>query len=146
MASGATIGVGKIAVDTLPVPITEDSYILDNSCGTGLVSAYIKSQFPFAKIKGTDIAPGVIEFYKNRITEGNWEGCDAEILDCRDLKTLNDNTFTHVITNFGFAPDPDDPTGQQRAVEEMYRVLKPGGVAVVTTWASMYHFCVARPR
>lgn len=138
MASGATISVGKIAVDTLPLPITKDSYILDNSCGTGLVSAYIKSQYPFAKLKGADIAPGVIETYNTRITEGKWEGCDAEVLDCRDLKTLKDNTFTHVITNFGFAPNPDDPMGQQRAVKEMYRVLKPGGVAVVTTWASMF--------
>ena len=138
MASGATISVGKIAVDTLPLPITKDSYILDNSCGTGLVSAYVKSQFPFAKIKGADIAPGVIETYKARIADGKWEGVDAEVLDCRDLKTLKDNTFTHVITNFGFAPNADDPTAQQRAVKEMYRVLKPGGVAVVTTWASMY--------
>ncbi|TVY65727.1 Glandicoline B O-methyltransferase roqN [Lachnellula suecica] len=135
MASGATISIGAIAIDTLPLPITPSSYILDNSCGTGLVSAYIKERFPFAKIKGTDIAPGSIGIFNKRVQEGKWEGVDAEVLDCRELKTLGDGTFSHVVTNFGFAPQPDDDTGRVRAAAEMWRVLRPGGVAVVTTWA-----------
>lgn len=42
-----------------------------------------------------------------------------------------------MVTNFGFSPDPDDDMGRAKAAEEMFRVLKPGGIAVVTTWASM---------
>jgi len=65
------------------------------------------------------------------------------VLDVRDLKTLEDGTFSHVITNFGIGSDVTDaggPLRAVRAVREMYRVLKEGGVAVVTTWAGESHF------
>lgn len=81
------------------------------------------------------MAPGMIDCFKYRIEEGGWKDVDAEVLDCRDLKTLGDNTFSHVITNFGFAPDPSDAMGPAKTAAEMYRVLKPGGINVLTTWA-----------
>lgn len=40
MASGATLNIARVFLPTLAerYPITKDSYILDNACGTGIVS------------------------------------------------------------------------------------------------------------
>ena len=82
----------------------------------------------------------MIEFFKTRALENNWSNISTDILDVRDLKSLQNETFSHVITNFGFAPDVADPTGPLKAAKEMWRVLKPGGVAVTTIWAGDIFF------
>lgn len=139
MGSNATTNIARAFLSdlTLLSPITESSYILDNACGPGIVTQLIKSQYPYAHIKGCDLAPGVIDVLKSKIAENKWENVETDVLDVRDLKTLEEGMFTHVITNFGFSPTPDDPSGPGRAAAEIYRVLKPGGVAVVTTWSGM---------
>jgi ubiquinone/menaquinone biosynthesis C-methylase UbiE len=53
----------------------------------------------------------------------------------RDLETLKDNSFTHAITNFGIALMGEDAEGPLNAVRGLHRVLKPGDVCIVTTWA-----------
>ena len=138
MAGNCTLSVATIVLADLPVPITPDSYILDNACGSGLVTSILKASHPFARIHGADLAPGMISIYSDRVSRHSWENITSEVLDVRDLKTIKDETFTHVVTNFGFAPDVADLQGPLRAAKEMYRVLKPGGVAIVTTWAGMW--------
>lgn len=81
----------------------------------------------------------MIDYYKSRIAENKWDNIETDVLDVRDLKTLGDGTFSHVITNFGFAPDVEDLTGPGKAAKEMWRVLKVGGVAVVSIWAGESH-------
>jgi ubiquinone/menaquinone biosynthesis C-methylase UbiE len=137
MASGCTLRVAAQFLPDLSPPITRSSYILDNACGTGLVTRLIKAARPCARIKCADLAPKVLEIVQEHVAENKWEGVDTEVLDVRELKTLRDDTFTHVITNFGFAPTPDDLDGPTKAAGEMFRVLKKGGVCVVTTWAGM---------
>jgi ubiquinone/menaquinone biosynthesis C-methylase UbiE len=135
MASYCTLNVARQFLSTLSPPISRSSYILDNACGTGIVTSLIKNKYPWARIKSTDLAPGVIEVVQSKIAENKWEGVETDILDVRGLKTLEDDTFTHVITNFGFSPTPDDLEGPGKAAREMYRVLQKGGVCVVTTWS-----------
>jgi ubiquinone/menaquinone biosynthesis C-methylase UbiE len=137
MASYCTLNVAKQFLSTLSPRITRSSYILDNACGPGIVTSLIKSKYPCARIKSTDLAPAVIEVVQSKIAENKWEGVETDILDVRDLKTLEDGMFTHVITNFGFSPTPDDLEGPGKAAREMYRVLQKGGVCVVTTWSGM---------
>ncbi|KUJ22047.1 S-adenosyl-L-methionine-dependent methyltransferase [Mollisia scopiformis] len=134
MTSGGTLSIAKQAIAMLPIPITDSSYVLDNACGTGIVSEVIKAQCPAARIMGADLAPGMLEIYKDKARRYGWENTDTKAQDVRNLNEFRDETFTHVITNMGFAPDADDLTGPGRAAKEMWRVLKPGGVAVVTTW------------
>ena len=115
-------------------PITGSSYILDNACGPGIVSEQIKLLYPEAKILATDLAPGKIEEVQSAIKTNRWGEMKTEILDVRDLATLKDETFTHVITNLGM-PVPRDINSSPKIVSEMFRVLKRGGVAVMSTWA-----------
>lgn len=137
MTSGGTVVIANQVIAMLPVPITSSSYILDNACGTGIVSEVIKSQFPSARIVGADLAPGMLAIYKEKAEKFGWENIDTKVQDVRNLTEFEDETFTHVITNFGFAPNVEDLTGPGKAVKEMWRVLKPGGVAIVTIWYRM---------
>lgn len=133
MASHTTSNVAKQFLPSHTPPITSESYILDNAAGSGIVSALIKQQHPNARIKATDLAGNTLEVLLTKMKIDGWDNVETKVLDARELKTLENNTFTHVITNFGFGKDPTDSTGPSKAAKEMWRVLKPGGVAVVTT-------------
>jgi ubiquinone/menaquinone biosynthesis C-methylase UbiE len=140
MGSNATLNIAKVFVPELP-PIKDSSYILDNACGTGIVTQLIKAKHPKAIIKCVDLAPGMIDIIKWKVDELKWENVETDVLDVRNLKTLEGNSFTHVLTNFGFSPTPDDPAGPRKAAGEMWRVCKPGGVVVVTTWSGIFPLC-----
>lgn len=104
--------------------------VLDISCGTGLVT------FPIAKavgedgqVTGVDLSEKMIEQAESeaedkRISNVSFHHMDAEELD------LPDSSFDVAINSLGlmYYPDPD------KAVSEMYRVLKPGGRAVALVW------------
>ncbi|KAG9237740.1 S-adenosyl-L-methionine-dependent methyltransferase [Amylocarpus encephaloides] len=138
MASNCTLNIAKQFVKDLPLPITNDSHILDNACGTGLVTLLLKQTYPnlSPKIHGSDIAPNMLEIYTSRAKEHEWSNISTSVEDVMDLKGLKDDTFTHVFTNFGIMAGPSSPDskGPLRAVKEIYRVTRKGGVAVTTTW------------
>jgi ubiquinone/menaquinone biosynthesis C-methylase UbiE len=69
------------------------------------------------------------------IIQKPWKNVELEESDMRYLETLNDNSITHAITNFGIALMGEDAEGPLKSVRELHRVLKPGGVCIVTTWA-----------
>ncbi|KAK0122030.1 hypothetical protein ONS95_010295 [Cadophora gregata] len=115
-------------------PITDASYILDNACGPGIVSEKIKVRHPNARIMAADLSPAMIEEVTHRITTEGWKDMETDMLDARNLSSLTDNTFTHVFTNFGL-PVPGDTGSSNKVISEIFRVLKPGGVGSVSTWA-----------
>jgi ubiquinone/menaquinone biosynthesis C-methylase UbiE len=84
-----------------PAPITSSSTILNNACGTGLMTAEIKKRYPNTNITAVDLSPAMIEQAKSRAKENGWDNITTDVLDIRDLKTLRDESFSHVITNFG---------------------------------------------
>lgn len=136
MACGATSSIAEQLLPLLP-PITPASRILDNACGTGVVTKVIKATYPSAHITGADLSPNVLEIYQSKASQNNWENTQTEVLDVRDLKKLQDESFSHVITNFGFVNTPDDQESPLQAAKEMYRVTEKDGVALVTIWAGM---------
>ena len=76
----------------------------------------------------------MIEQIQARIERESWNNTQTDVLDVRDLKSLADETFTHVFTNFGFLV-PGDPESGLKVAREAFRVLKQGGVAVMSSWA-----------
>lgn len=116
------------------VPITSGSIVNDNSCGTGAASAAVVSaiadQSVDIAIKGTDINEDALKVYRKNAAEGAWSA-EAVNMDSNALK-YDDGTFSISIGNALLFVLPNDGIG---AVKDMYRTLKPGGKAIVNSWA-----------
>ncbi|MCJ1377327.1 hypothetical protein MMC17_000421 [Xylographa soralifera] len=134
MSGNCTRLIAAHIVSTISPPITSSSYILDNACGTGIVSEQIKLRHLDARIMAADLSPAMVEETKRRIEAEGWANMQTDVLDVRSLSTLPDDTFTHVIINMGLVV-PGDPESGIKVAREVHRVLKPGGVAVLSTWA-----------
>jgi len=73
LAGNSILSIAKLALtDHLftSFPTTPSSYILDNACGTGIITFLIQSQHPDVRILGTDLAPGMIETFRVRDSKG----------------------------------------------------------------------------
>ncbi|KAE9369924.1 S-adenosyl-L-methionine-dependent methyltransferase [Stipitochalara longipes BDJ] len=125
----------KLAVATIShlTPLPNSAKIHDNGCGTGAATAAIMSSIsPSAKISinGSDINLRAIELYKQQAAEKNWPAT-AVPMDSTAL-SYADEIFTHSIGNALLFVLPNDGI---EAVKEIYRTLKPGGIAAVNSWA-----------
>ncbi|KIW18367.1 hypothetical protein PV08_02655 [Exophiala spinifera] len=112
-----------ILYEVLPAP-DSTAVIHDNACGTGIVTQYLEDIASrtrlYPTILATDFVPSVVEVAKRK---------NISVMDSQAL-TFLDDFFDLSITNFGifFLPEP------QKGADHIYRTLKPGGVAVVTSW------------
>lgn len=104
--------------------------VLDISCGTGLVT------FPIAEAVGTegsvtgiDLSEGMIEKAASLADKDGVSNVSFQHMDAEDLE-LPDHTFDVTINSLGlmYYPDPD------KAIREMYRVIKPEGRAAALVW------------
>ncbi|OAP61745.1 hypothetical protein AYL99_03948 [Fonsecaea erecta] len=126
--------IGRYTLKALVKPPTSDMVIHDNACGTGLVTEYLQhvssttGTYP-KMIHATDFVPSVTRVMQKKAAQQQWKNIDISVMDSQDL-TFPDGTFDLSITNFGifFLPDP------QKGADQIYRTLKPGGLAVVTAW------------
>ncbi|KAF8816068.1 S-adenosyl-L-methionine-dependent methyltransferase [Phlegmacium glaucopus] len=110
-----------------------DYTILDNACGTGVVTAALYETFKGKEGKLNlvcgDFSAQMVEFVKERIL--HLEGLKAEARELNgQALSVPSNHFTHVLTNFGFQSFPDSLLGLRESV----RVTKPGGTIGITTW------------
>jgi SAM-dependent methyltransferase len=100
--------------------------VLDVACGTGVVA--ITAARAGARVSGLDLTPQLLERARENAhlatVEIDWREGDAEELP------FDDGSFDVVVSQFGhmFAPRPDV------ALNEMLRVLKPGGTIAFSTW------------
>jgi ubiquinone/menaquinone biosynthesis C-methylase UbiE len=98
--------------------------IIDIGCGTGIISLLA------LEMGAKKIICGDISEYMLKLAEENSRAADYDsacISFCQlDAESLpfDDNSFETVITGMSFGLFPD----QEKAVREMFRVLKPGGL------------------
>lgn len=111
-------------------PFPADAVIHDSACGLGAVTESILATSPPSSIKihATDLAPPMTTMF-NHAAEANGWPCKAEVMDAQKL-SFPDNTFSHAFLSFGL-PIIQDPVA---AASEMYRTLKPGGIAITAFW------------
>ncbi|KAL9115784.1 MAG: hypothetical protein Q9227_000152 [Pyrenula ochraceoflavens] len=132
---GLTRNVATHFLRTLSPPITSSSTIHDNASGPGIVTFEILRGFTPSRILATDIAPGMIDALKSNIplhlpdSPTKQKLIEPHVRDAQDLQ-FPDAIFTHSLTCFGIFACPDPAL----AAREIHRTLRPGGVAVVTTW------------
>jgi ubiquinone/menaquinone biosynthesis C-methylase UbiE len=115
--------------------------VLDLACGDGITTLRVYGEGRHrGRIVGIDFNPdnfvaAAVKAYKNGWTNLEFRESDARALE------LPDTSFDTVFFNFGIY----HMEGPQEAVEEINRVLKPGGRAIVATrsrhnLAKLYNF------
>lgn len=153
MTSGSTRELARHMIEISP-PINEISVVLDNACGPGIIAQEVllkalSASNGLPKIKCVDVAPpmvslardichGVLSTYSRRdsasISFDLEELIMCDVMPGEELK-LPDEHFTHSFTNQGILFFQDANKG----ASEIYRTLKTGGTAVVTSWATLGH-------
>ncbi|KAG8160910.1 hypothetical protein KVR01_009174 [Diaporthe batatas] len=117
------------------IRIPDGAIINDNGCGTGAATAaVVDSLLPersptSVTIKGNDINEDALIIYRKRSEEGGWSA-EGVNMDSNHLG-FDTSTFDITVGNALLFVLPDSIA----AIKEVYRTLKPGGVAVFNTWA-----------
>ncbi|TVY65066.1 Glandicoline B O-methyltransferase roqN [Fusarium oxysporum f. sp. cubense] len=127
-------GMERLAATSLSClePFDESEVIFhDVGCGLGAGTAAVASlKKSNIVIKGTDIEEQALELYRQNIATNKWPA-EALKMDAENLD-FPDETFTHCIGNgllFVLTNDGVD------ALKEIHRTLKPGGIAILNSWA-----------
>ncbi|KAJ3544249.1 hypothetical protein NM208_g3156 [Fusarium decemcellulare] len=113
-------------------PLSEGAVLHDVGCGLGAATAAAVENAGSNKvsIKGTDINDDCLNLYRQATTKNVWPA-EALHMDAAAMD-FPDDTFSHSVGNALLFVLPNDGID---AMKEMYRTLKPGGLAVVNTWA-----------
>lgn len=114
------------------VAVCAGDRVLDVGCGTGTLIAAIAREQPDAQLAGVDLVPAMLEVARTKLDpEVSLQAARAESLPFEDA------AFDLVVSNsvLHFVREPN------RALGEMYRVVRPGGRIAVTDWCHDYVTC-----
>ncbi|KAI1759409.1 S-adenosyl-L-methionine-dependent methyltransferase [Hypoxylon sp. FL1150] len=125
------------------VPFSRTAGVLDDGCGPGPIMARIIEEFgpsipKSATLVCSDFSSGMVDQANNTkrlAIEANadslWNQVRTEVLDAMDLKSIEENSLSHVAAGWVFF-NVKEP---QKALAECKRVLQPGGVLAASSWA-----------
>ena len=100
--------------------------MLDVGSGSGALAAALEGKTKAAEIVGVDPSAGFISYAKQRVPSMRvrFEVGDGQALPCRDASF--DHAMSQLVINF--IPD------HEKALREMRRVTRPGGVVSSCVW------------
>jgi ubiquinone/menaquinone biosynthesis C-methylase UbiE len=104
--------------------------VLETSCGTGLVTIRAARQIePGGELIATDLSQKMIDLASGHAKKRSVSNVRFRRMDAEELE-FGENEFDAAFCSLGlmYFPFP------VKALKEMYRVLKPGGRAVVAIW------------
>jgi SAM-dependent methyltransferase len=114
------------------VPLDAGERLLDVGCGTGLLLARLIGRSPFRELTGVDLSPGMVARARGRLP------ASVRLL-VGDAETLPfpAGSFDVIVSvsSFHYWPSP------ARGLEELRRVLRPGGHLILTDWCDDYLAC-----
>ena len=108
----------------------EPARVLDVGCGIGGTSRHLaKSLGPNSKVQGITLSPNQVKRATELATEHNLPNASFQVMNALAMD-FPDDTFDLVWACESGEHMPD----KKKYVEEMVRVLKPGGRLVIATW------------
>ena len=110
--------------------VAEDARHLDVASGTGEPGLTIATRAPRGQVVLTDPAAGMIDVATRSAATRGIDNVEFRVCGADDLP-FDDATFDSISCRFGFMFFPDIPA----AVDELRRVLKPGGRLCTAVWA-----------
>ncbi len=136
--------VGALCADTVESVLAADGTdlaeldsILDFGCGCGRVLRHVKARTE-ARLFGTDLNPALVEWCSRELPIGEFRvnGLEPPLSFAADSFDLvyAFSVFTHM---------PEDL--QRGWIEELTRVLRPGGLLLLTTQGEAYETWLAEP-
>lgn len=130
ISGGLTRAVAAVCIGYLG-PLPPDARVLDNACGPGMGGDEVLKVYPDASVDMVDTAQGMIDFVRRNARENErWEGrVNVALMDGTKLG-FQEETFDASITNFGIFLFNTPAEG----AKEIYRTLKRGGRAAITSW------------
>ncbi len=102
--------------------------VLDIATGPGTLA--VRASARAAHVTASDFSPGMIEELKREVAKQRLANVEALVADAQALP-VPDASFDAAFCMFGFFFFPD----RARAFAEMHRALRPGGRALIATWA-----------
>jgi ubiquinone/menaquinone biosynthesis C-methylase UbiE len=103
-------------------------HVLDVACGPGALSLIAAKKA--ARVSAIDFSKDMLKLFRHEIKRKNFDTIHVHHGDGQHLP-FKDNTFNAAFSMFGLMFFPD----RKRGFNELYRTLKPGGTAAVSSWA-----------
>ncbi|HMP89800.1 MAG TPA: ubiquinone/menaquinone biosynthesis methyltransferase [Kiritimatiellia bacterium] len=113
------------------LPPVDPDVCVDIACGTGDIVAALHKKYPYARIIGIDLTPAMIKLASDRI---GGVGVGFEVGDMSKLR-LENNSVDVITGGYALRNAPD----LQVVLQELYRVLKPGGIAAFLDFSKPGH-------
>lgn len=105
-------------------PFAHNKYVLDLACGAGYGSKLLKERGCAKQVDGVDVSSDIIEYAKNNFSA---DGINFYLGNISDFGT--NNTYD-LITCFETI---EHVNAHEHALKNLYRILKPGGVLLIST-------------
>ena len=121
--------MGDRIIDALT--IKEDDHVLDVACGTGEPGLTIATLAPKGSVTGSDLADQMLVIARENAGHKQLKNYATNACDVCELPYA-DNHFDKISCRMGFMFFPD----MQLASDEMYRVLKSGGIMATSVWST----------
>ena len=101
---------------------------LDVACGPGTMSLLLKDIA--SDIQAIDFSQSMLDCFNREIETLGITNIETHLMDGQNLE-FDENEFDRTYSIFGLMFFPD----RMKGFQELRRVLQPGGVATVTSWA-----------
>lgn len=123
----------------IPKEAVKDGFtILDLASGPAEPAKTIAAALPHAKVIATDVSEDMVK--AAQAATKDTKNVSAAVADAQDLSAYADGSIDAVTCCYGYM----FPTDKPQALRETFRVLRPGGLLVATTWDSVDMLKISR--